>query len=219
MTARKERGAPPPLLKSHLDKILELEKFLSCGACSKIPEVEPYRPPKPTPSISEVGNNRKALAGTLKEFVRPGCIPEGRLAGILGADFVEIQNCLGHGCWKSAIILCGGTSEALLRLALGTDKIAALASSTAPRKKEGNVLPLENWSLKNLIDVAEELRMVREGQGKMLHGVRDYRNLVHPEIAAAGTYEISEPLARAAFHVLEVLLEDLNKLPVPRTKQ
>ena len=86
--------------------------------------------------------------------------PGGRLAGSWGT--VKFR----PGMMLEFNILCGGTSS-LLRLALGTDRAALCFLHGPGRKRETFCL----WKLESqeFNRCYEELRMVREGQGKM-HG-------------------------------------------------
>jgi hypothetical protein len=78
--------------------------------------------------------------------------------------------------WKPAMIMAGAVIEDLLHWRLGQLEPAILrGAATAPAG------PLDNWNLASMIDVAEELSILRNANTITSARVaKDYRNLIHP---------------------------------------
>lgn len=78
--------------------------------------------------------------------------------------------------WKPAMIMAGSVIEDLLHWKLGQLNPATL---TGAAKAPGG--PLDNWNLASMIDVAEELSVLRNANTITSARVaKDYRNLIHP---------------------------------------
>lgn len=103
------------------------------------------------------------------------------LREILERDYIEIQRAYVSSCWKSVIILCGGSIEAILLDRLLKDEAAAKSAKTAPGSKSN----LTKWDLDELIKVATELKYVEPNAGTLADPVRQFRNLVHPGMSSA----------------------------------
>lgn len=136
-------------------------------------------------------------------------IADSQLRTIVERDYQEIQKAFIAECWKSVIILCGGTFEAILADLLQRDSAKAKAASKAPIQRGD----LSRWDLKDLIDVSVELKLVSPGIEKLSHPVREYRNLVHAsyEIRNRLTFGLEE--ARIALEILHMLHRDLSSSP------
>lgn len=131
-------------------------------------------------------------------------VSDEKIRRILERDYQEIQKNINDGCWKSAIILCGGSIEAILLDLLLNNKRKAKSSPKAPKKD------LREWGLADLIDVAVDLKLVGETIAKLSHTTREYRNLIHPgrEIRAGLRVEPEE--ARIAVEILNILIRELS---------
>jgi hypothetical protein len=54
-------------------------------------------------------------------------------------------------------------------------------ATSAPRDKAGKTLVLKEWTLKNYIDVAHELKWITTTAKDIGEVMRDYRNYIHPQ--------------------------------------
>lgn len=133
-------------------------------------------------------------------------ISETSLRKILERDYSEIQRAYVSQCWKSVIILCGGSIEAILLDLLLANDSKAKASSVAPK-----ISDVRKWDLADLINVSVDLKLVSAGIDKLSHPIREYRNLVHPgnELRSELTFDAEE--SRIALEVLSILCRDLSK--------
>jgi hypothetical protein len=133
------------------------------------------------------------------------------LRSIIERDYAEIPACLATGAWKAATVMCGSVMEAVLFDALLGRAQNAKQCEKAPKDKGGKVIDdLGHWSLKSMIEVAIELKMLRgETMGLTSHAVREYRNLIHPaaEVRKGITAEKEE--AKAAKAALDLIIKQL----------
>src|SRR5207245_1725597 len=80
------------------------------------------------------------------------------LRSILERDYDEIQRAYVAKCWKSVIILSGGSIEAILTDVLLKNSGAVKTTQKAPRQSD-----ITKWDLKDLIEVAVEVGLVSAG--------------------------------------------------------
>jgi hypothetical protein len=135
------------------------------------------------------------------------------LGGVIDRRWREAQECQHVGCYTAAIILMGSILEALL-LARATLSIeTAQRSPAAPKQKdkEGKEkqLPLQRWTLQNLVDVAADVGWIKRDRHAFSHALRESRNIVHPwqEVDAAANFDSST--CRTSWEVLRASVEDL----------
>jgi len=133
-------------------------------------------------------------------------INDANIRMIIERDYDEIQRAYISKCWKSVIILCGGTIEAILTDLLISHDTEAKQAKSAPNKPD-----ISRWDLSELINVAVELKLVTEGVEKLSHSIREYRNLVHPgnEIRKKLHFDAEE--SKISLEVLNILHRDLSK--------
>lgn len=129
-----------------------------------------------------------------------------KLRAIVERDYLELLRAYIASCWKSVIILCGGTIEAILLDLLKSDEESAKATQSAPKQTDIN-----RWDLSQLIDVVLELKLVSPSVEKMSHPIREYRNLVHPGNELRNQLIFDEEEAKIAIEVLNILHRDLSK--------
>ena len=133
-------------------------------------------------------------------------IKDSNIMEIVDRDYNEIQRAYISECWKSVIILCGGTIEAILLDLLGSHQQEAKQSKSAPKEPD-----ISRWGLSELIDVAVELEYIKQGVGKLSHPLREYRNLVHPGNEIRNNLHFDAEEARISIEVLNMLHRDLTQ--------
>ena len=131
-------------------------------------------------------------------------VSNSNLKTIIERDYEEIQRAFISGCWKSVIILCGGSIEAILTDLLLANKTTAIAAKSAPKEND-----ITRWDFSKLIDVAVELKLVSVGIQKLSHPLREYRNLVHPSNEIRNQLHFSTEEAKISVEVLHILYRDL----------
>lgn len=132
-------------------------------------------------------------------------VNDSNLRSIIERDFAEVQRAYISECWKSVIILCGGTIEAILTDLLLQNSNNALSSSVAPKQRD-----ITRWNLSDLIKVCVDLDLISHGVEKLSHPIREYRNLIHAgrELRENLIFDAEE--ARIAMEVLNIVYRDLS---------
>ncbi len=136
-----------------------------------------------------------------------GCIKSKRLREIAERDWEECSKALNAGCWKSVLVLSGGIVEAILLSKLSHRRSAARKTRAA----KGGDSDLDSWTLGKMIAAAKELKLLGPEIEMLPAPMKDYRNLAHPGYEVRHKLSISEKSARASFHVLSLILEELEK--------
>lgn len=102
---------------------------------------------------------------------------------VLTRRWTECVLCLSAGASLAATVMMGGLLEGLLLAKINSlsDKRRVFTAASAPKDRSGQTLPLSEWTLKNYIDVAHELRWISRSARDIGAVLRDYRNYVHPQ--------------------------------------
>ncbi len=105
--------------------------------------------------------------------------------------------------------LCGSVLEAAL---LGTVQQAPAKfnqANSTPKTANGSPKRFHEWSLVPSIDVAYEVGILRLDVWKFSHGLRDFRNDIHPYERMASGFTSDEHAAKVCFQVLKAALASL----------
>ncbi|TVQ29638.1 MAG: hypothetical protein EA370_14765 [Wenzhouxiangella sp.] len=127
-------------------------------------------------------------------------IIEGRLA--------EARIALQAGAYLSVIFLCGSVLEAVLLGAAQKEPARFNVATASPKTPDGTVKRFHEWSLAQLIDVACELGVLKLDIKKFSHGLRDFRNYIHPHEQMTSGFSPDEHTAKVCFQVLKAALAD-----------
>jgi hypothetical protein len=139
-----------------------------------------------------------------------------KLKKIVERDYSELQRVKTVGAAKSRLVLCGGLIEALLLDALLRDEQKANSATRSPKLKGGiQVKPLVEWNLGEVIDVAVELRVIETDAQQFSHGVRNYRNLIHPGKEMQSNQKVATEEADISEKVLEIVIRELGSSTKP----
>lgn len=133
-----------------------------------------------------------------------------KLRPLLIRDYKEIVSCKENDCWKSVVILCGSSIEAILYDIIKQNESKAKSLSSAPNRK-GKTLPLEEWKLDSLITVACGLGLISKGLTALNHSAKEFRNLIHPREEMKGNYKLQKEEAENALIVLKTLIRDVTE--------
>lgn len=131
----------------------------------------------------------------------------------LEKDWDEVQRVRGVKAWKSCVILCGGILEGMLLDVLKRDQQRA---RSAHQKRKGKEVPdLDQWDLVDLVNVAKDLGMLSKSAEYLGHGLREFRNLIHPGKQVREKVGLTQEEAEIAYNVVKVCLREfLSKFEV-----
>jgi hypothetical protein len=102
------------------------------------------------------------------------------ITGFLQDRVDEAQACPRDKVSLGTIILLGSTLEGLLLAVSLQYPKAFMSSSAAPKDRSGKTKQLHEWTLSELINVAQNLGVLDVDVGKFSHVLRDFRNYIHP---------------------------------------
>jgi len=112
---------------------------------------------------------------------------------VLIGRWEECRRCIAGKAPLAATVMMGGLLETLLlsRINKENNKTIIYKSKTAPKNKNGETLQLKDWTLRNYIDVAHELKWISQPAKNVSEILRDYRNYIHPYKQLSHDIEIS----------------------------
>ena len=137
---------------------------------------------------------------------------ESNLKPIIKNRMKELQICVENKAYLSAIILMGSTLEAILFwLANENPSKFNQVNSTPKNKNDGKPLKFNEWTLSNLIDVSCETKFIGEDVKKFSHGLRDFRNYIHPYQQMISCFIPDYDTTKICWQVLQCVINDLTR--------
>lgn len=132
------------------------------------------------------------------------------LLSVIENRLQEAQKCMAANAPLSVIFLSGSILEGiLLSVASQNPKIFNQAKA-APKNEEGKVRAFHVWSLSQLIDVAYETGFIKLDVKKFSHGLRDFRNYIHPFQQSYSGFQPTIHTAKICFQVLKAAIAYLS---------
>lgn len=144
-----------------------------------------------------------------KEFVLPMVekLPvEPQVAAIIATRLSEVQKVLPAGAHLSVVLLCGSILEAVLLGAAREQPAQFNRSPTSPKKQDGKPKPLHEWTLSQLIDTAHQVGLLKLDVKIFAHGLRDFRNYIHPYQQLTEDFTPDEYTSKLCFQALKAAL-------------
>lgn len=131
---------------------------------------------------------------------------------ILNSRIGEIKNSIQSKSALSCVILCGSVLEGIL-LGIASSKAKDFNQcNISPRNKNTQkVLPLNEWTLANFIDVCHNLGLLGLDVKKYSHSLRDFRNYIHPYQQMYSRFSPDIDTAKISWQVLKAAINDLSK--------
>lgn len=147
-----------------------------------------------------------------KEFTIPNVrklpVEQGVLT-IIESRLNEARKALSAGAYLSVVVLCGSILEAVLLGKAQKAPAAFNSSKVSPKTREGKVKQFQDWTLSQLIDVASDIGVLKPDVGKFSHGLRDFRNYIHPYQQMVSGFTPDEHTAKVCFQVLKAALASI----------
>jgi hypothetical protein len=122
----------------------------------------------------------------------------------------EAHKCLQSNAPLAVIFLTGSVLEGvLLGVAIQKPKEFNQAENS-PKDKSGKVKPFHEWTLSQFIDVACDLGLLKLDVKKFSHGLRDFRNYIHPYEQMASRFHPDKHTAEICLQVLKAAIASLS---------
>lgn len=140
-------------------------------------------------------------------------VPDPQMQAILTRRWHETTRCLGAEANLAATVMMGALLEALLLARVNhlSDKSKLFKTSAAPKDKTGKPVPLGEWTLKHYIDVAHEMKWIRQAARDVGIVMRDYRNYIHPDKERRHGVEINHDDAQMFWTIFQSLATQILK--------
>jgi hypothetical protein len=137
-------------------------------------------------------------------------VSDAAMREILHCRWAEIVTCLQHGAPLAAVVMMGGLLESLFvsKQREFPDKTPLINATRAPAK-DGKKIPIQKWTLNDYIEVGNELGWIGDAGKSISVVMRDYRNLIHPEVQHAKEIEVKPSDARLIWDVTKGLAREL----------
>lgn len=130
---------------------------------------------------------------------------------IITERIIEIDKCIANDIPLAAIFLAGSTLEGILlnfALKYPQNYNSAQAAPTINKK----VKKLNDWTLKDLIDVSTEIGFLKKDIQNYSHSLRDFRNYIHPYQQLTNSFSPSIDTAMISCQVLKAALSQLSTI-------
>lgn len=128
---------------------------------------------------------------------------------VIEKRLTEARIALKAGANLSVILLCGSVLEAVLLGAAQKHPATFNNSKAIPTNSAGSVKKFHEWTLAQFIDVASEIGLLKPDVKKFGHGLRDFRNYIHPYQQLASGFTPDQHTAKVCFQVLKAALADV----------
>jgi hypothetical protein len=159
--------------------------------------------PSPAPTVQTVDeflHSEFAIPNIQKLPVEAQAIP------IIESRLAEARTAMGAGAYLATILLCGSVLEAVLLGAAQKEPARFNKAVASPKDAGGAVRRFHEWSLAQFIDAASEIDLLKPDVKKFSHGLRDFRNYIHPYEQMASGFTPDQHTAKVCFQVLKAAL-------------
>lgn len=163
------------------------------------------------------GNTRPDRAATVDEFLKVRVdtlnlhkLPiEPAVVEVIESRLREAELVANAGAHLSAIFLCGSVLEAVLLGAAQQQPKEFNQAKSSPKDQEGKVKRFNEWSLSELINVACDIGVLKPDVKESSHGLRHFRNYIHPYEQLRSGFTPDEYTTRICFQVLIAALANV----------
>lgn len=131
---------------------------------------------------------------------------EAHAVPIIESRLAEARTAMGAGAYLSTILLCGSVLEAVLLGAAQKEPARFNRATASPKAADGTVRRFHEWNLAQFIDAATEIDLLKPDVKKFSHGLREFRNYIHPYEQMASGFTPDQHTAKVCFQVLKAAL-------------
>ena len=121
----------------------------------------------------------------------------------------EAQKCLSVGAYLSVIFQCGSVLEAVL-LGVAKKEPERFNKSASSPKRDGKPKAFREWSLSEFINVASDIGLLQQDVTTFSHGLREFRNYIHPEQQMSSGFKPDKHTAELCLNALKAALADVS---------
>lgn len=125
---------------------------------------------------------------------------------IIESRLAEARTAIRAGAYLSTILLCGSVLEAVLLGAAQKEPARFNRAAASPKAADGTVRRFHEWNLAQFIDAATEIDLLKPDVKKFSHGLREFRNYIHPYEQMASGFTPDQHTAKVCFQVLKAAL-------------
>lgn len=154
----------------------------------------------PSQTADDFLNNEFTIPSIHKLPIEAQAVP------IVESRLTEARKALRAGAHLSVIFLCGSVLEAVLLGAAQKEPARFNKASACPKANDGSPKRFYEWSLSQFIDAACEIGLLKPDVKKFSHGLRDFRNYIHPYEQMASGFTPDEHTAKLCFQTLKAAL-------------
>ena len=122
----------------------------------------------------------------------------------------EIEITMDNGAYLSVVLLCGSILEAALVGAAQQDPSNFNKAKATPKAKDGSPKKFSDWHLAQLIDVATEINLLGPDVKQFSHGLRGFRNYIHPSQQLSSGFSPDRHTATLCIQALTTALAELT---------
>jgi hypothetical protein len=145
-------------------------------------------------------------------------IPDSQTRASMRQEVGAANSALQNAEWKAATVLGGATIEAILHWRLSEPQTSAAdlvtgktKAITSRRLQKAPHSDMDHWGLADFIAIARELDIIADETFKQAELARDYRNLIHPGLAARRKQICDRATALTVLSGLEHVIRDLSR--------
>ena len=135
-----------------------------------------------------------------------------QMSAIIENRLDELRRVFEAGAFLAVVIICGSVLEGLLLGVAQAQPERFNRSPASPKSRDGKVRRFQRWSLAQLIDVACREGVLDPDVREFSHGLRNFRNYIHPYEQRAEGFKPDEDTAKVCYQVLLAALADLRRL-------
>ena len=134
---------------------------------------------------------------------------DAQIVSIIESRFKEAKVVFKAGAHLSVAFLCGSVLEVVLLGTANSNPAKFNQAKATPKKKDGTPKIFPDWTLAQLTDVACEVGAIKLDIKKFSHGLREFRNYIHPYEQLTSSFNPDKHTSNLCIQVLNAALADL----------